>query len=357
MSQLLDASTPVHRFRIAAAAAALAAVAYLAWVVFGVGGQRATMAVDDLGQLVAAWLAMSVCIMAARRATAARATWALLAVSAFLWGLGEAVWSWNALVMDTPVPFPSLADVGFLTAVPFACAALVLYPSGSRHTADRIRVILDGCIIATALLFASWATLLGPIARNEHDGLLAQVIALSYPMSDVVMVSLVVILMARACSRGRQSLGLVMAGIVAFAVADSGFAYLTEVDRYTGVNFLDTGWVVGYLLIALGAFWAVLAPTRLVDRDEASTVSMIAPYVPVLLVLMATSVQLIRGAPIGTVSWVMALALAVLVLAREFIRMEAGWRSAHRARGRSAIDAEAPESGHEDDPVLLRGAR
>lgn len=55
------------------------------------------------------------------------------------------------------------------------------------------------------------------------------------------MVSLVIILIARAGRRGRVSLGLVMAEVVAFAVADSTFSYLTEVYNYGGGIFLDTG--------------------------------------------------------------------------------------------------------------------
>ena len=92
--------------------------------------------------------------------------------------------------------------------------------------------------------------------------MLKQVISLTYPMSDVVMVSLVITLIARAGRRGRVSLGLVMAEVVAFAVADSTFSYLTEVYNYDGGIFLDTGWVAGYLLIAPGAQWAMTSTSR-----------------------------------------------------------------------------------------------
>ena len=103
------------------------------------------------------------------------------------------------------------------------------------------------------MLFASWATVLGPLYDAHHGGVLKQTLSLAYPASDVVMVSLVIILFARAGQRGRASLVLVMAGIVAFAVADSAFSYLTEVNNYGIGSFLDTGWVAGYLLIGVVA--------------------------------------------------------------------------------------------------------
>ena len=59
------------------------------------------------------------------------------------------------------------------------------------------------------------------------------------------------------------------------------------------------------------------------DREhvEASTISLVAPYVPVLVVLAVTGIQLLRGRHIETVSWIMAFALVLLVLGREILRL------------------------------------
>ncbi len=258
---------------------------------------------------------------AARRVPAGRTCWALLSASSFAWGLGEAFWSYDDLVRGIQIPFPSLADVGFLAAVPLACAALLCFPGSSHRATHRVQGLLDGCIIATSLLFASWATVLGPLYRSHHGSAFKQVISLAYPMSDVVMVSLVIILIARAGRRNWASLGLVMAGVIAFAVADSSFTYLTELNNYGSGNFLDTGWVAGYLLIGLGALWSLTWPAKQLEHEEPSTVSLVAPYAPVLVVLAVTSVQLLRGRHIEPVSWVMAFVLVLLVLAREVLRL------------------------------------
>ena len=319
---------------------------FLLWVIFDVDGAHVTLQVDDIGQLVAAWCATVVCGVAAWRASTGRTTWALFAVSSFAWGVGEAVWCYYALIKNVPVPFPSLADVGFLCAVPFAFAGLLLFPSSSQRASDRVQGFLDGCIIATALLFASWATILGPLYRSHQGGVLKQVISLAYPMSDVIMVSLVIILLSRATHRGRMSLGLVMAGVVAFAVADSAFAYLTEVNTYNGGSFLDTGWVAGYLFIALGALWAMTSKTTAVDQSDVSTISLVAPYAPVLVILAVTAVELLRGKHIESVSWIMAFALVLLVLGREGLRL---WDQAVSARLRTQhIQPEEDSEGSDD---------
>jgi hypothetical protein len=331
-----------------------ATVIFLVWILVGIDGAHATRQVDDIGQWVAAWCATVACGVAAARAPSGRVTWGLFAASSFAWGAGEAVWCYYALVRNIAVPFPSLADVGFLTAVPLAFAALVFFPSGERTAVDRVQGILDGCIIATSLLFASWATILGPLYRSHQGGMLKQVISLAYPMSDAIMVSLVIILIARGGRPVRVHLALVMAGVVSFAVADSAFTYLTEVNSYNGGSFLDTGWVAGYLLIGLGALWAITSPARATEGAEPSPISLVAPYVPVLVVLAVTGVQLMRGRHMAPVSWIMAFALALLVLGRELLRL---WDQSVTARLHSR-DLDPPDGlagghGSDADAVLL----
>ena len=112
-------------FVIAAAAAALVSVAYALILHNLYFGDRAVTALDDIGEAVAAGLASAACAWAASRATGRdRLGWALMSVSACLWAAGEVVWSIYEVGMQVAVPYPSLADAGFLAAVPFAVGAI-----------------------------------------------------------------------------------------------------------------------------------------------------------------------------------------------------------------------------------------
>jgi hypothetical protein len=110
-----------------------------------------------------------------------------------------------------------------------------------------------------------------------------------------------------------------MAGLISFAVADSAFSYLTEVNNYGIGSFLDTGWVAGYLLIGLGALRAVYMPSTEAAESRVTTLSLVAPYVPVLAVLVVTAVETMLGHRLESVGWIMVLALAVLVLGRQLL--------------------------------------
>ena len=65
-------------------------------------------------------------------------------------------------------------------------------------------------------------------------------------------------------------------GFLAFTLADSSFAYLTADHSYGSGNGLDTGWVLGYLLVALGAIWAILQ-RRHGDNPGSSTAGWTLP--------------------------------------------------------------------------------
>src|SRR5437016_12572063 len=106
-------------FVAAAAAVALVSLAYALNIRTVFFGQHAVTAIDDIGEAVAAALACVACAWAASRASGRdRLGWTLMGVSAGLWAAGEVTWSIYEVGLGVAVPYPSLADVGFLSAVP-----------------------------------------------------------------------------------------------------------------------------------------------------------------------------------------------------------------------------------------------
>lgn len=213
------------------------------------------------------------------------------------------------------MPFPSLADVGYLSAVPLAVVGLLAYPSKLRGVISRFGALLDGTLISGSLLFVSWATVIGPIYQSHQGGILKQILSMAYPASDVVLVSLVVVLATHSGRTNRGSLNLVMVGIVAFAISDSSFAYFTEVNIYGIGNVLDTGWVAGYLLIALGALWPS-SPIEL-GNSEIEQVTLASILVPYTLAAVASVVAVVRLAEGRAFGFFLALegVLVLVVLA------------------------------------------
>ena len=85
-------------------------------------------------------------------------------------------------------------------------------------------------MIAASMLLASWVLVLRPLFRAGGDDGLSQAISLAYPIGDVVVGTIVLYVLAKArMGKGTRvtSLPLLGGGLVALAVADSGFVYLT----------------------------------------------------------------------------------------------------------------------------------
>jgi hypothetical protein len=77
---------------MAAAAVLLASVAYAAILKFGIFGDTAVTAIDDLGEAAAAAVASGACAWAARRAIGKdRVGWLLMSASTGVWAAGEVV--------------------------------------------------------------------------------------------------------------------------------------------------------------------------------------------------------------------------------------------------------------------------
>jgi hypothetical protein len=127
----------------AAATTVLVVVGFVLWIELRIGGDRATIAFDDIGEGVAALIAAICCALAAKRDTArARLGWTLLSASAATWCAGEIVWSVYEVGLGISVPYPSVADAAFLAAIPLAAAGVLAFFSpafGRRYRRVRPR--------------------------------------------------------------------------------------------------------------------------------------------------------------------------------------------------------------------------
>jgi diguanylate cyclase (GGDEF)-like protein/PAS domain S-box-containing protein len=308
-----------RRFAAECAGMAFLAVLWLACLVLGVGGPPTTQAISNFGLIAAAACAGMACLVNARRSTPQhRRMWKLLGASALSWGSGQGAWTWYETVLGRDVPFPSLADVGYLAAVPLAAAALLSLPFAARSLAGRVRQVLDGLMIAASLLLVSWVLVLSPLFRADSEGIVSQAISLAYPIGDVVVGTIVLVMLARA-RRGSGTTGIPLpllgGGLVAWAVADSGFVYLTATESYSSGALIDAGWFLGYILILLAARKPTADP---VDEEEphagADRVGMYLPYIAVVGALAVSTVAQLQQGLLGLfVSWIRSFIILALI--------------------------------------------
>src|SRR5690349_16846391 len=115
------------------------------WVVgtqAGVQSPQSARVFSDLVQTLAAVIACGMSLRAAvttkRHSRSQVRAWVAIGCSTGCWGGGQLVWSWYEMRGDAKIPFPSLADVGYLLALPFMTYALVQFRTTLVRTAARV---------------------------------------------------------------------------------------------------------------------------------------------------------------------------------------------------------------------------
>jgi hypothetical protein len=302
-------------------ASAVAAAAWVLWILL-LPVHPWSKHISNLGLSVMPLVAAAQCAAQARGvAGRLRQGWLLMGGSCLAWGLGMVVWSSYESLGGRDVPFPSLADVGYLATVPLAVAALLIFPTAPQRLAAQIRTVVDGLVIGASLLIVSWILALGPVVRGGGTGLLADVIGIAYPLGDVIMATIVLFAIARSrlgSPLGRLTLLLLCGGLLASAVSDTGFSYLALQEAYASGSRIDLGWFLGYLLVFLAARQAPRHAAAWMEPPLTSQSATIVPRLAVGLAGVTMVGALVRGGVDPFVFWV-GLFLVIALVARQFL--------------------------------------
>jgi diguanylate cyclase len=299
------------------AAAALIVIAV--WLLAGWGGDATTRAVSDVGSVAFGLFALVCAGIAAWSGRGRdRGAWICLMIGLAGWFVGDAIWAHYELWRRVPGPFPSVADGAYLVFPVLACLALVLFPIGYSGQ-SQIRLVLDGLIVTGSLFVVSWVSVLRTVYTARGTRHFALGLALAYPVSDWVTITVAVLVLARTHTGQRATMTLLTAGIAAIALSDSGFVYLIAHNDYVSGSVIDLGWLAGLLLLGVAALVRVrtletgLGAARVLPR-----VALWLPYVPLLLASVVGTVYLLPSpgsAPVLGVS----LLLVGAVLVRQFL--------------------------------------
>lgn len=272
-------------------AAGIAAVGL--WVVLQANsGTASGQVVGDAAILLAAIAALVSCTLAGKVGKEDARAWKVMAIAVLTWTAAQGLWTFYGLTLDHVYPFPSPADAGFIGYGIPAAIALFLFPRFRSSGVALLRTLLDASVIAAAVLYVSWATVLGPVYKAADREFLAHLTGVAYPIVDVALVSLVLVLTMRSAPKDRFRWLCLGGGLLVLAFTDSTYVKLTS-DGVTGVTGtpLAVGWVSAFLLIAL----APLAPAaggRGRERRIYTLGLELLPYAPVLGAVLVTAGRL-----------------------------------------------------------------
>lgn len=273
-----------------------------------------------------AMIALAMVAMSAAAATAqagrgrVRAAWVVLAIGLGSFTVGGLLWIvYRAIQLEHT--YPSVADIAYLV-LPIATAiALLLLSSGLSRT-SRTRLILDGLIVAGSLTIVGWIVVLDELRKSVPADRLKVAVSVSYPVLDAAVLTIGVLVVARAQRGQRLTLILLTLGMSGIAISDGTFVYLTATAQPTNVTPVYLGWLLGLaLFIGAAITGRGFAHREVVAAQPGSMTAVWLPFVPLMLASIAIFTQSpeeIKDGPIPVIGIVLLLAFSarqVLVMA------------------------------------------
>lgn len=210
---------------------------------------------SPLGGLSSGVVLLGVAWKLKRRSRRLGLAWAILAAGVLMSGLGEVLWSVLELTSQE-IPFPSIADAFYLCNYPLFFLGVLLYPRRPLRPAEAIKGLLDAGIVILGGVVSIVLFVIAPLQQSlVSQPLLEQLVSLAYPVGDLLIFSVMVVLLyMQPADQRRLSLSLFALGLLLYLAADLAFIFQSTAGVYQTGGFLDVLWNTAYL----GFAWAGL---------------------------------------------------------------------------------------------------
>ncbi|HSC02389.1 MAG TPA: diguanylate cyclase [Solirubrobacteraceae bacterium] len=151
------------------------------------------------------------------------------------------------------VPYPSFADALYLSFYPavYVGIGLLLRSRVGRLPAG---LWLDGMIGGLAVAALGATLVFGAVLSDTRGAVLTVATNLAYPLSDLLLLGILVGIMALTGFSVRGQWPIIALGFIVFAVADSIYLVQTANGTYVSNGLLDVGWPAALAIIAVGAW-------------------------------------------------------------------------------------------------------
>ena len=246
-----------------------------------------------------------------------RAPWYLFALGQALFIAGDVIAYNYKKFFGTDLPYPSIADIAYLSVYPCLVVGLFLLIRQRRSAGDRGSLI-DAAMITIGIGTLSWVFLITPYVTDGTLGLLEKSVSMGYPLMDLLLITFAVRL-AVGGGRKTPSLYLMMTGIVALFVTDAIYGWLLLHSGYVpGSGLLEIGWIAFYVLFGAAALHPSMrsiseSPADAEIRVGAGRLTLLA--FASLLAPLAQVIQLWKGHDVSNLPVILGATITLFVLA------------------------------------------
>jgi diguanylate cyclase (GGDEF)-like protein len=311
-------------------ASTLGVLAYSVWVLFfqapseeeAILSSLGLIALGGLGTLLGLYL-----IHLSRDNRRLQAAWFLLTMGVAVSFVAECLWLYYDSILHID-PFPSIADIFYLLSYPLTLFGVLLLPFAPFERRERLTLFMDLAIVLSSAALVFWYFLVVPVQLSGVE-MFAGLVAISYPIADLLLLGAVVALVQRDIQRvAWWTMFLFGWSFMANAAADTLYAYFENNGLAYSMSPLNILWMVSLLLliysfaIQIRSREAPLFQIPLRFKPARRLLQVMLPYAAavscvLLLFFLLNQAQDITLPLLGVLRG--SLVLILLVLARQYI--------------------------------------
>ena len=182
-----------------------------------------------------------------------QAVWLCFAIGTGVWVLAETSWAVYYFVLNIAVPYPSIADVFYISGYLPMLAALVLYYRTFRRSMQRRRLAVAVPVIVGAVSLSLGLVI--PLELSMNYPAIKIATDMIYPVLDLTLLSAAILSIAIFIDGtiGRYW-GVLAGGIILYVLGDEFFLYQVANGSYYNGSVDDLFFLLGYLAFALAFY-------------------------------------------------------------------------------------------------------
>ncbi|HYX82363.1 MAG TPA: ATP-binding protein [Gemmatimonadales bacterium] len=206
---------------------------------------------DSLWTWASAFAAFA-CFASARRIASSeqRRAWLWIGVGCTLFLVGQLIWNYYDIA-GHGVPYPSLADLGFLGLYACLIVALATPVRGQTMRPSDPELVLDTVLVTFIVGALAYESLLRPLLQaGTPVSTVGLVTSVAWSSGAIAVLWLMLIQMLHGPLFPTSTIALLVPAVIAFSVGDQIYAVLALRGTYVSGGPLDLTWDLGLLLIA-----------------------------------------------------------------------------------------------------------
>lgn len=201
----------------------------------------------------------------------------LISLGLISWGSGSIIWTiYYNFIQNNPVPYPSLADLGYIISYPLWTIGMINLPHAvgskpyfGKH--QKLFFILIPMLVLALSYFLLMSITKNPLIFYPVKSPLKLVFDIAYPAGDAIILTTALVLSVSFKFFGgkyKQSIYAILVGFCFQYIGDFSFSYTTTVGSFYNGNWGDLMFTIGLFLVTFGILGFYFHPEQKTNNSE-----------------------------------------------------------------------------------------